>query len=51
METPAVKEKLAGLGAMIVAPNRRSPDYLDKFVKEEIAKWREPILKSGAQTN
>jgi tripartite-type tricarboxylate transporter receptor subunit TctC len=51
METPAVKEKLAGLGAMIVAPDRRSPQYLQKFVKDEIAKWREPILKSGAQTN
>jgi tripartite-type tricarboxylate transporter receptor subunit TctC len=51
VETPAVKEKLAGLGAMVVAPNRRSPEYLDKFVKDEIAKWREPILKSGAQTN
>ena len=51
METPAVKEKLAGLGAMIVAPDRRSPAYLQKFVKDEIAKWREPILKSGAQTN
>ena len=51
METPAVKEKLAGLGAMIVVPDRRSPQYLQKFVKDEIAKWREPILKSGAQTN
>jgi hypothetical protein len=36
---------------MIVAPDRRSPQYLQKFVKDEIAKWREPILKSGAQTN
>ncbi len=51
METPAVKERLATLGATIVAPDRRSPQYLDKFVKEEIAKWREPILKSGAQTD
>jgi tripartite-type tricarboxylate transporter receptor subunit TctC len=49
MDTPAVKERLATLGAMIVTPDRRSPEYLAKFVKEEIAKWREPILKSGAQ--
>jgi tripartite-type tricarboxylate transporter receptor subunit TctC len=49
IDTPAVKEKLAALGAMVVAPDRRSPQYLDKFVREEIAKWREPILKSGAQ--
>lgn len=49
MDTPAVKERLAGLGAMVVAPERRTPAYLEKFLKEEIAKWREPILKSGAQ--
>ena len=49
MDTPAVKERLATLGAMIVTPDRRSPEYLAKFVKEEIAKWSEPILKSGAQ--
>ena len=51
METPAVKERLAGLGAMIVTPERRTPKYLEQFVKDEIAKWREPILKSGAQIN
>ncbi len=51
METPSVKEKLAALGAMVVVPDRRSPEYLKKFVNEEIVKWREPILKSGAQTN
>ncbi len=50
-DSPAVKEKLAALGAVVVAPERRSPQYLDKFVKDEIVKWREPILKSGAQTN
>jgi tripartite-type tricarboxylate transporter receptor subunit TctC len=51
MNTPWVKERLEGLGAMIVAPDRRSPEYLAKFVKDEIAKWRDPILKSGAQTD
>jgi tripartite-type tricarboxylate transporter receptor subunit TctC len=51
MNTPWVQERLSGLGAMIVAPDRRSPEYLDKFVKSEIEKWREPILKSGAQTD
>jgi tripartite-type tricarboxylate transporter receptor subunit TctC len=49
METPAVKERLSSLGAMIVTPDRRSPQYLGKFVKDEIAKWAEPIKKSGAQ--
>jgi len=42
-------ERLQTLGAMIVAPERRSPDYLAGFVKSEIEKWAEPIKKSGAQ--
>ena len=49
METPAVQERLSSLGAMIVAKDRRSPEYLGKFVKDEIAKWAEPIKKSGVQ--
>jgi tripartite-type tricarboxylate transporter receptor subunit TctC len=47
MNTAAVKEKLQALGAMIVAPDRRSPEYLDGFVKSEIAKWAVPIKASG----
>ena len=27
----------------MVAPERRSPDYLQKFVESEIAKWAVPI--------
>ena len=49
MDTPAVKERLAGLGAVVVAPDRRSPDYLTKFMKDEIEKWAAPIKQSGAQ--
>ena len=49
MDTPAVKERLASLGAVVVSPDRRSADYLAKFTKEEIEKWAAPIKKSGAQ--
>ncbi len=49
MNTPAVKERLASLGAVIVAPERRSSEYLAKFTKDEIEKWAAPIKKSGAQ--
>lgn len=49
METPGMKEKLAGLGAVIVSPDRRSPEYLRGFVKSEIDKWAAPIKQSGAQ--
>jgi len=47
METPAVKDRLQSLGAMIVAPDRRSPEYLGSFVKSEIVKWAAPIKASG----
>lgn len=48
METPAVKDRLTGLGANIVAPDRRSSDYLGQFVRSEIEKWAAPIKASGA---
>jgi tripartite-type tricarboxylate transporter receptor subunit TctC len=47
MDTPAVKQRLQGLGATIVAPDRRSPEYLGSFVKSEIEKWAAPIKASG----
>lgn len=51
LSTPAVRERLEGLGVEIVTPERRTPDYLVAFVRSEIEKWREPILKSGTQTD
>ena len=47
MESPSVKERLEGLGAQIVAPDRRTPDYLGKFTASEIEKWAAPIKASG----
>jgi tripartite-type tricarboxylate transporter receptor subunit TctC len=47
MDTPAVKDRLQGLGATIVAPDRRSPAYLGKFTADEIKKWEAPIKASG----
>jgi tripartite-type tricarboxylate transporter receptor subunit TctC len=48
MKTPAVKERLEGLGAIIVPEDKMTPEYLDKFVKSEIEKWAAPIRASGA---
>jgi tripartite-type tricarboxylate transporter receptor subunit TctC len=48
MHTPAVKERLANLGAMIVSDDRATPAYLGGFVKSEIEKWAAPIKASGA---
>lgn len=43
METPAVQARLKDIGADLVAPERRSPDYLQAFLKNEIAKWATAI--------
>jgi tripartite-type tricarboxylate transporter receptor subunit TctC len=43
METPAVRARLSELGAAVVAPERRSPEYLKRFVASEIEKWAAPI--------
>jgi tripartite-type tricarboxylate transporter receptor subunit TctC len=43
VDTPSVRRRLAEIGATVVAPERRSPDYLKRFVASEIAKWMVPI--------
>jgi tripartite-type tricarboxylate transporter receptor subunit TctC len=47
MHTPAVKQRLEGLGAVIVPDDRATPQYLAGFVKSEIEKWAAPIKASG----
>jgi len=47
MKTPAVRERLEGLGAVIVPEDRATPEYLGQFVKSEIEKWAGPIKASG----
>ena len=47
MKTPMVRERLEGLGAVIVPEDRASSEYLAQFVKSEIEKWAAPIKASG----
>jgi tripartite-type tricarboxylate transporter receptor subunit TctC len=47
MKTPSVRERLEGLGAVVVAEDRATPEYLGQFVKSEIEKWAAPIKASG----
>ena len=48
LDTPSVRDRLLKLGAVIPPPERRTPEYLGTFVKDEIAKWAGPIKASGA---
>jgi tripartite-type tricarboxylate transporter receptor subunit TctC len=47
MNTPVVQERIKEIGGSVVAPERRSPEYLKRFVVDEIAKWAAPIKASG----
>ncbi len=47
LDTPSFRDRLRDLGVEAVAPERRSPDYLARFLKEDIAKWTVPIKASG----
>jgi len=47
MHTPAVRDRLTGLGAEIVPDQDATPQHLGEFLKSEIAKWAVPIKASG----
>jgi len=47
METQTVRDRLNDLGATVVAPERRSPEYLRQFVENEISKWATVIKAAG----
>ena len=43
MDTPSMQQRLRKIGSDLVPPERRSPEYLAKFVVDEIARWAGPI--------
>jgi tripartite-type tricarboxylate transporter receptor subunit TctC len=47
MHTPAVHDRLTGLGAEIVSDQDATPQHLGDLVKSETAKWAVPIKASG----
>jgi tripartite-type tricarboxylate transporter receptor subunit TctC len=49
LDTPAVQERFKTLGVTNIAPNRRSPEYLNQFLKTEIERWGSAIKSSGVQ--
>jgi len=51
METPSVQAQMKKVGADLVAPERRSPAYLQKFVETEIEKLAGPIKASGLRAD
>ena len=51
VETPALRERYRSIGVTIPVAERRTPEYLAKFVPSEIARWAGPIKASGASVD
>jgi tripartite-type tricarboxylate transporter receptor subunit TctC len=51
VETPAVRDRLKALGVVVPAAERRTPEYLAKFVETELARWAVPIKASGVSAD
>jgi tripartite-type tricarboxylate transporter receptor subunit TctC len=51
MKSPAVKDRLSGLGAKIATDERMTPQYLRDLVKSETEKWAVPIKASGVSVD
>jgi tripartite-type tricarboxylate transporter receptor subunit TctC len=51
MDTPAIKSRMLEIGVTGIAPERRSPQYLAKFVADEVQRWEGPIKSGGLQVD
>jgi tripartite-type tricarboxylate transporter receptor subunit TctC len=49
LDNPALKKRLEDIGLEVPTPQRRTPDYLGKFVAAEIKRWEAPVKASGVQ--
>jgi tripartite-type tricarboxylate transporter receptor subunit TctC len=47
LDTPLVQDRMRQIGGVIVAPERRTPAYLKKYVAQEVATWAQIIKDSG----
>jgi len=47
LENPALRKRLEELGLDILPPEQRTPEYLAKFLPEEIERWAKPIRAAG----
>ena len=47
LDNAGIRSKLEELGLEIIPPERRSPEYLAKYLPEEIERWAKPIREAG----
>jgi tripartite-type tricarboxylate transporter receptor subunit TctC len=51
VDTALTRERFASVGVTVAAPERRSPEYLARFISRELEKWAGPIAASGASAD
>jgi len=47
LESDDARKRLEAIGAIVVARERMTPDYLKRFVADEVEKWKGPIERTG----
>jgi tripartite-type tricarboxylate transporter receptor subunit TctC len=47
LDDPVIRKRLEAFGLEIVPPEQRTPEYLAKFLPEEIARWGKVIKAAG----
>jgi tripartite-type tricarboxylate transporter receptor subunit TctC len=47
LDDPIIRQRLEELGLEIVPPERRTPEYLAKYLPAEIERWAKPIRAAG----
>ena len=47
LESPVLRKRLEELGLEIMPPDERTPEYLAKFLPEDIERWAKPIRAAG----
>jgi tripartite-type tricarboxylate transporter receptor subunit TctC len=47
IEEPAMRKRLEELGLEILPPEQRTPEYLSKYLAEEIDRWKKVIVQAG----
>jgi tripartite-type tricarboxylate transporter receptor subunit TctC len=47
LDDPAVQKELNAIGSSVAAADRRSPEYLGRFLKSEIEKWASAVKAAG----
>lgn len=51
IDTPATRERFANVGVTVTPATQRGPEFLAKYLAQEIDKWTKPIRQSGASAD